>query len=271
MDNVTSSNGVFNLRGQYEMETFANYKPTVQIASDPESLAKQGVELFITDAEKVIKAKGAFHVAISGGHTPRRFYELLGELPRIKALSWHNIHLFWVDEHCSGVDGSGRVNYELAADTFLPKVDIPAENIHDICHECHRDCGRAARLYEQTIRDVFDVGPGEVPQFDLIILGMGADGHTGSLFPNSYATFEHEGLACIVYFMDGKSNRITMTRSILCAASHLAILVSGDEKAHALKDILTTEPDEVLYPIHILWPILDKVTWLVDTDAAQFL
>ncbi|MBA7649683.1 6-phosphogluconolactonase [subsurface metagenome] len=100
---------------------------------------------------------------------------------------------------------------------------------------------------------------------------MGADGHTGSLFPNSYAPFDMDDLACVVYVLDEKLNRITLTHPVLCAASHLAVLVSGEEKANILKEVLTHEPDEVRYPIHTLWPILNKVTWLVDSKAAKFL
>jgi len=100
---------------------------------------------------------------------------------------------------------------------------------------------------------------------------MGAEGHTGSLFPNCYAPFDKNDLACVVYVMDEKLNRITLTHPVLCAASHLAVLVSGKEKAGILKDVLTSEPDEVRYPIHALWAILDKVDWLVDSEAAKLL
>ena len=100
---------------------------------------------------------------------------------------------------------------------------------------------------------------------------MGAEGHAGSLFPNSCAAFDTQNLASVVYVLDEKLNRITLTHPVLCAASHLAVLVSGEEKADILKQVLTGEPDEVRYPIHILWPVLHKVTWLVDRMAAKAL
>jgi 6-phosphogluconolactonase len=100
---------------------------------------------------------------------------------------------------------------------------------------------------------------------------MGAEGHTGSLFPNSYALLDTEDLACVVYVLDEKLNRITLTHPVLCAASHLAVLVSGKEKAGILKEVLTSKPDEVRYPIHSLWPVLDRVTWLTDIQAAKLL
>ena len=251
------------------MKTTAKYKPNVEIVSDAEALAQRSVAFFIAEAQKAIKAKGAFYVAISGGHTPRRFFELLGELPQVSSLRWDKIQLFWVDERYVQPDSQWS-NYKLAADTFLTKVAIPQENVHRIPTE-HDDFKAAASCYEQTIREVFGLGENQNPEFDLIILGMGAEGHTGSLFPNSYARFDTENLACVVYVMDGKLNRITLTHPVLCAASHLAILVSGPEKAGILKEVLTSEMDEVRYPIHALWPVLDKVTWLVDKEAAKSL
>ena len=251
------------------MGAAANYKPNVEIISDPESLAHRSISIFVADAEKAIKAKNIFYVAISGGNTPRRFFELLSEAPQAKALPWNKIQLFWVDERY--VPPNSRwSNYKLAADTFLAKVAIPEENIHRIPTE-HSDFRVAAQHYEETVRETFGLKENQTPEFDLIVLGMGADGHTGSLFPNSYAPFDMADLACVVYVMDETLNRITLTNPVLCAASHLAVLVSGEEKAGILKEVLTHQPDEVRYPIHTLWPILDKVTWLVDSKAAKFL
>jgi 6-phosphogluconolactonase len=251
------------------MGTSTKYKPSVKVVSDRENLARQSVEHFVADAEKAVRAKGIFYVAISGGHTPRHFFELLGEEPAARSLSWDKIQLFWVDERIVQPDSEWS-NYKLAADTFLPKVGIPEENVHRIPTE-HDDFKLAACRYEETIRRVFGLGGNEIPEFDLIVLGMGAEGHTGSLFADSYAPFDKDDLACVVYVLDEKLNRITLTHPVLCAASHLVVLVSGEEKADILKEVLTSEPDEVRYPIHTLWPVLDKVTWLVDSDAAKFL
>jgi len=257
------------------METAAKYKPNVEIASDAESLAHRSIEIFVADAQKAIKAKGVFYVAISGGHTPFRFFQLLGEMPQAKSLPWDKIQVFWVDERYVSPDSQWS-NYKLAADAFLNKVAIPQENIHRIPTE-YGDIKVAARCYEDTIRRVFSLKQDQVPEFDLVVLGMGVEGHTGSLFPNSYAPFDKENLACVVYvgprfagtLLNEKLNRITLTHPVLCAAAHLAVLVSGEEKAGILKEVLTSEPDEVRYPIHILWPVLDKVTWLLDSDAAK--
>ncbi|MHC4706573.1 MAG: 6-phosphogluconolactonase [Planctomycetota bacterium] len=251
------------------MEIFAGNKPNVEVVSDTETLAHKCVEIFIAHTREAVGARDIFRAAISGGNTPRRFFELLGSLPDAKALPWDKIHLFWVDERYVPSDSQWS-NYKLAADTFLPKVPIPEENIHRIPTE-YPDSKTAAEQYEQTICDVFALQENQLPQFDLIMLGMGADGHTGSLFPNSYAPFDTQNLACVVYVLDEKLNRITLTHPVLSAASRLVVLASGEEKADILKQVLTGEPDEVRFPIQVLWPVLNKVTWLIDKDAAKLL
>ena len=248
------------------METATGHRPNIEIAGDPESLANKTVDLFIAAARQAIQANDVFYAAISGGHTPRRFFELLGEQTEAVSLPWGKIQVFWVDERYVPPD-SPHSNYRLAADTFLGKVAIPAANIHRIPTE-YEDIKAAARCYEKTIRKVFGLGRRGIPRFDLVVLGMGADGHTGSLFPNSYAPFDTEDLACVVYAFGDTLNRVTLTHPVLQAASRLAVLVCGPEKAHILKEVLTSEPDEVHYPIHVLWPVLDKVIWLVDSAAA---
>ncbi|MHC4086252.1 MAG: 6-phosphogluconolactonase [Planctomycetota bacterium] len=251
------------------MEITTRYEPNLEVTSDPENLAARSVEFFVDEAQKAIKAKDVFYVAISGGHTPKRFFELLGEVPKAASLPWDKIHLFWVDERYVPPDSQWS-NFKLAADTFLPKVAIPDENVHRIPTEFD-DFNVAAQNYEETIRRVFCLEQKKVPQFDLILLGMGADGHTGSLFPDSFAPLDMEDLVCVVYLLDDKLNRITLTHPVLSAASHLVVLVSGHEKADILKEVLKSKPDDVRYPIHVLWPILDKVTWLIDKDAAKLL
>jgi 6-phosphogluconolactonase len=249
------------------METAAEYKPNLEIVADTESLAHRCVDFFVNAANKTIKAKNVFYVAISGGHTPKRFFQLLGEMPKAKSLRWDRIQLFWVDERYVPSD-SDQSNYKLAADTFLSRVAIPKDNVHRIPTE-YDDIKVAAEIYEQTIRDVFGLRESQVPVFDLIILGMGVEGHTGSLFPNSYAPFDTDNFTSVIYSLGDKLNRITLTNPVLCAAIRLAVLVSGEEKADILKRVLTSEPDEVKYPIHTLWSVFDKVIWLVDSAAAK--
>ncbi len=247
----------------------AKYNANIEITQDAESFALRGVQIFIRNAERAIEQKDKFCVAISGGQTPVHFFRLLGELDQSRLLPWDKIHLFWVDERMVETDLSFS-NYKLAADTFLSKVDIPQQNVHRIPTE-YSDLREAAFSYEKTIREVFCLEAKQIPCFDLIVLGLSVEGCPGSLFPNCYAAFDEDSLACVVYDLEERLNRITLSRTVLRSASQLTILVSGKEKAAILKDVLTSEPDEVRYPIHFLWPVLDKITWLLDSEAARYI
>lgn len=251
------------------MKAAERYEPKIRIAADEEQLAKISLEFFVRRAEEAIRKKGVFYAAISGGNTPKRFFDLLGDSPKSRSLGWDKIQLFWVDERYVPPDSQWS-NYKLAAETFLPRVDIPRKNVHRI-PTGYCDFNAAARKYERTIKKVFRLKKNQMPVFDLIILGMGPEGHTGSLFPDSYAAFDRQDLAAVVYELDEELNRITLTQPVLCAAAHLVVMVAGEEKAKILKEVLKSEQDEVKYPIHILWPILNKVTWLVDKKAAKLL
>jgi 6-phosphogluconolactonase len=242
------------------------YKPNIQILTDGEIIARRCLELFVASVEQTVKEKNVFHLALSGGKSPQRLFELLGSEQKSLSLPWDKIHLFWVDERYVPRD-SKYSNYKLAADTFLTKVPIPKGNIHPIPTELE-DFDSAARQYEKTIRSVFNIKSGHVPKFDLIILGMGPDGHTGSLFPNTNFRFYTKAIALAIRLSKPALNRITLTPAVICAASQIVVLVSGPEKAKTLKEVFTSTPDEIRYPIHILWPVLDKVLWLIDSPAA---
>lgn len=250
------------------MEAIAKYRPNIEIADDAEVLASRAVDLFVSSAREAVESKGAFYVALSGGQTPKRAFEKLAASSAAQSLPWQHIHVFWVDERYVPVD-SPHSNYRLAAEAFLNKVPIPPDNIHRIPTEYDDICA-AAGSYETILRNAFGLDEDRIPEFDLVVLGMGADGHTASLLPNSFAPFDTDDLACVVYVMEGL-NRITLTHPVLRNAKRIVVLVSGAEKANILREVLVGEPDEVRYPIHILWPVLNKVIWLVDRNAAAVL
>jgi 6-phosphogluconolactonase len=253
----------------YIVKALNSDKLRIVDVKDPEELAQKALELFTDSARKAIDDKNVFHVAISGGKTPRQFYKLLGTDSHSLSLPWDRIKLFWVDERCVRPE-SPDSNYKVAADTFLKKVPIPPKNIHRIVGE-GIDYTQAVEKYERMLREVFGLEPGRLPEFDLMILGMGPDGHIGSLLPNSYALFDTDDLVTVVYQMEGGLNRITLTHPVMCAAQQLLIMISGQEKAEIVRDVLVDRPDEVKYPVHTLWPILHKVTWLIDQEAAKYL
>ena len=250
------------------MKAVSNEKLRIINVDNSAHLADKALDIFVNHAKDAIADKGVFYVAISGGHTPKEFFELISQTEKAKFLPWNRIQLFWVDERCVDIDSEDS-NYRLAAETFLPKILIPSENIHRIRADSP-DYIKVAGDYEETIRSVFSLATGQLPEFDLIILGMGPDGHIGSLLPNSYALFDTEDLASVVYQID-KLNRITLTHPVFCAAANLLVLVSGAEKAKIVKEVFCGQPDEIKYPVHTLWPILDKVTWLIDSEAGKYI
>jgi 6-phosphogluconolactonase len=245
------------------------FRANIAVARNYEELSRKALDLFVEAAKTTINGKDVFFAAISGGNTPKRFFELIGESPESRGLSWDKIHIFWVDERCVP-PGSEQSNYKLAAEAFLSKVSIPPENVHRIMGEAH-DLEFAANAYENAIRKVFNIGTGDIPVFDLIILGIGADGHTASLFPNSKVISEARRLAAPVYPAGGNLNRITLTVPVLLGASRLIVMAAGQDKAETLHDVLSSEPDKTRYPIQALWPVLDKITWLLDATAASLL
>lgn len=249
------------------------FEPNIIKVASGDDLANKAFEIFAQKAKESIKINGIFRVAVSGGHTPETFFHLLAEAAA--DFDWPRIHIFWVDErYVPPTDANS--NYHLAETTFLTYVPIPPENVHRIPTEAS-DYNFAAEQYELTIRKAFDLKPGQVPEFDLMILGLGSDGHIGSLFPNEVSAFDTVHLATVVYIMDDKMiddkfDRITLTYPVMRAARHLMVLVSGHSKANIVKEVFESEePDQVKYPVHSLWPILNKITWLMDSHAGKLL
>jgi len=251
------------------MKTLNSDKIKIVDVKDSQELAQKALEFFTDSVRRTINDKNIFHIALSGGKTPRQFYELLGTDSSSLGLPWDRVKLFWVDERCVDPQ-SPDSNYKVAADTFLKKVPIPPNNVHRIAGESI-NYAQAVEEYTRRLREVFNLEPGQFPEFDLMILGMGPDGHIGSLLPNSYALFNTDDLVTVVYQMEGGLNRITLTHPVMCAAQQLLVMVSGEEKAEIVRDVLVSRPDEVKYPVHTLWPILHKVVWLIDRDAARLL
>ncbi len=248
------------------MEANSIQQSKITTASDSETLADLTVKYFINCAQRAIEKRGVFHVAISGGSTPVRFYERLSDASVHSKIEWEKVHIFWVDERCVP-PSSGASNFGLATDTFLLDIPIPGENIHRVTGEL-QNYADAVDEYEQIIRSVFKITKGQVPEFDLVILGMGSDGHIGSILPNTYALFDTDDLVSAVYRMNGDYNRITLTVPVMKEARRILILVSGENKTQIVSDVFRTEPDPVRYPVHALWPVLHKVRWLIDRPAA---
>jgi len=236
----------------------------VQIYPDLETVSKKAADMFLEMSEKYIAAKGRFAVALSGGSTPKRFYELLGTEPYIRSIGWRHIHFFWADERCVPPEHQDS-NFRLAFDAFLSKVPLPEKNIHRIKGE--EEPQKEAREYERDIRRFFSEA--DYPVFDLITLGIGEDGHTASLFPGSQILKEEEHLADFVAEKAQSHSRITLTLPALNHAENILVLVSGENKAIVVKKVV--EERDPSLPASLLTKGKGHLFFLLDRDSAQLL
>lgn len=233
----------------------------IQILSDLDAISNEAVKIFVNLSKECIASKGRFVVALSGGSTPKRLYELLASDRYRGNVEWNRVHFFWADERCAPKE-SEESNFKLALDNLLSKIAIPAENIHRIKGEDGPEKGAGG--YEEHIKRFFGISA--LPVFDLIILGIGEDGHTASLFPGSKPLDEKVRFAVPVY--GEKMNRITLTLPVLNNARRILFLVSGQSKADVLKDILENTEKRKKYPAGLINPAHGDITWLVTRDAA---
>jgi 6-phosphogluconolactonase len=239
-------------------------KVEIHVLPDLEAMSYQAACLFVSASRNAITEKMRFAVAISGGSTPRRLYTILASAPYRNQVDWGNVHFFWVDERCVPKDHE-ESNFKTAFDTLLLKITMADENIHRIRGE--EDPEKATRDYENEIREFF--GTSDWPVFDLVILGMGEDGHTASLFPGSKALEEKERWVVPVYLEKPKTNRITLTLPVLNRAAEILFLVSGRSKATILSEILVGNHKNDKYPAGLIHPALGDLIWLIDQEAAD--
>ena len=227
-------------------------------------------ERFVALATQAIGESGRFVVALAGGSTPKRLYELLATPAYATRVNWSLIHVFWGDERAVPPDDPAS-NHRLAREALLGRVPIPAANIHRVRGEDVP--AHAAAEYEQELREMFvapqgppDTAPGR--SFDLVLLGMGSNGHTASLFPGLTAVRETVRWVVAEYVAEVSMWRITLTPPVLNAAAHVVFLVSGAEKAATLRRVLEgpVEPDTL--PAQAIAPVDGELTWLVDAAAA---
>lgn len=238
----------------------------IYVSSDLESLSHSAAKIFINRSKDCITTYGRFTVAISGGSTPRRLYALLASEEYSSKVEWGSVHFFWVDERCVP-KGHGESNFKLVSDLLLSRISIPAENIHMIKGEDGPE--RGAHGYENELRRFF--AKSELPTFDLIILGMGEDGHTASLFPNSPLLKETRRLAVPVFMEKPMISRISLTLPVLNNASQIIFLVAGRSKADMIWKILGAGGEKEQYPAGLIKPVRGDLLWLIDKEAATTL
>ena len=247
---------------------------TIQILPTSADLFQAAVGEFIRVGEKAITARNRFTVALSGGSTPRSLYSLLAA--KHAAFDWPHTFLFFGDERHVPPDHPDS-NYRMVNESLLSKIQIPADNIFRVKAESP-DAASAAADYEAQLRAFFALKLGEFPRFDLILLGLGADGHTASLFPDSEGLKEQSRLVIANWAEKFKTYRISFTFPVLNNAAEVIFLVSGPDKADIAHEVLKGDPlaDPVLeakntprYPAQQVNPENGKLLWMLDELAAS--
>ncbi|HUO17369.1 MAG TPA: 6-phosphogluconolactonase [Verrucomicrobiae bacterium] len=236
--------------------------------STPQELFSIAAEEVLHAANDAVADRGRFTIALSGGSTPKSLYNLLATNAK-SALPWDRMFFFWGDErHVAPNDPES--NYRMADEAMLSKIPIAPNQVFRIGAE-NPDAGAAAEAYELTLKRFFASGTGEFPRFDMILLGMGPDGHTASLFPGTAALQERSRLVVANWVEKFKTHRITLTLPVLNEARRVMFLVSGSDKAEALKIVLEGNAPGEQYPAKLVKPSDGRLIWLLDRAAASTL
>jgi 6-phosphogluconolactonase len=248
----------------------------VVVVPNAEALAREAARRFALRATEAIETRGRFSVVLSGGSTPGGLYRLLAGQPYRDQIPWQTVHLFWGDERCVPPQDPGS-NYLLAEEALIAHVPIPPENVHRIRGELEPQ--QAAAAYDRQLRAFFVEGTGRArdrkpeiqnpKSFDMVLLGLGRDGHTASLFPGSPALDERERLAVAVeaHYEDRPSQRVTLTLPAINSARRILFLVAGSAKAEIVRAVLAT-PKGIL-PAQQVRPSAGQVAWLLDAAASK--
>jgi 6-phosphogluconolactonase len=241
------------------------------IASDAAALARRAVRAFVEAAEDATAARGRVRIAISGGSTPRAAFELLSDpaQPWRARMNWERLDLWWVDERSVPPDDPNS-NYRMTREALLDRVPIQPGQIHRIEGGLNPEV--AAARYESEMRKCFELREEEIPSFDLIALGMGADGHTASLFPGTAAIHEMRGLAVANFVPQQKENwRVTLTLPVINHARRALFLIDGADKAQALREVIAGARDPERFPSQLIQPSGAILLWILGQTAAALL
>lgn len=235
-------------------------RPELVVAPGPEALSQEAAKRFV----RLAQTCDPFTVALSGGSTPRRLYETLAASPFREQVPWQHVHVFWGDERAVPPDHPGS-NYRMACETWLDHVALPPRNVHRVRGEL--EPGAAAEAYVAELRAFFDL---PWPTFDLVLLGMGDDGHTASLFPGSEALREstRPAVGVTAHYQDRPARRVTLTPPAINAARLVIFMVSGASKAQTLQAVLKGPYQPDVLPAQIIQPTDGRLLWLVDAAAA---
>jgi len=236
----------------------------ILIFDNSDQLVESAIKKWTEIADDAIKQRGLFTVALSGGSTPVKLYKELSGTD----LKWDKTHIFIVDERFVPVDHSDS-NYRMINETLLSNINIPKHNIHPVPIE-KGSSDESAQSYEGDLLSFFNLSSGGIPAFDLVLLGLGDDGHTASLFPGSFALTEKDRLAVSATPPDkSRQKRITITFTVINSSRNVVFLVTGGNKAEVAKNVLENENSNL--PAASVRPYKGRLTFLLDQNAGALL
>ena len=252
----------------------------VRILTNLDAIARRVAQEFVQAATAAVSEKGSFSVALSGGSTPEALYSLLANETALRAqLPWDKMYFYFGDERSVGPDDADS-NFRMANETMLSKVPIKPEQVFRIRGE-YKESEKAAQEYDEALRSSFEIGKGKIavgkigegqfPRFDLVLLGMGNEGHTASLFPGTKALHETKRIAVRNWVGKLYTNRITLTAPAINHAARVIFMVTGADKALALKGVLEGPYEPEQLPAQMIQPSNGQLLWLVDTIAGGML
>lgn len=239
-------------------------KPELRVFQDAETLSRHAANLFMEQSNRAIRERNRFLVALNGGSTPTRLFQLLASEYRDE-IEWNKVHVFWGDERCVPPNEE-ESNYHQAYETLLSKVIIPENNIQRVPGEL--DPASAAKKYAETLKSFADLNF-EFPRFDLVYLGMGEDGHTASLFPGSPVQASEPVIPVTANYQDRPANRVTMTQLVFNQARMVVFMATGEKKAAILAEALSDRYNPQQLPAQRIDPKDGQLVWLVDESAAS--
>ncbi|WP_210464204.1 6-phosphogluconolactonase [Rufibacter roseolus] len=237
----------------------------IKVFESTAQLSKEAVEIFVQSAQEAVQEHGRFTVALTGGSSPEQLYKLLAQSPYRELVPWDKTYVFWGDERWVNLTDD-RSNARMAFETLLHHVPISKSHIFPMWGEQSPE--DFALIYEKRLLNHFN---GQAPRFDLILLGMGDDGHTASLFPGTPVLRETERLVKAYYLEPQSMYRITLTAPCINQAKKIVFMTFGEKKAKALREVLEGDRNPEQYPSQLIQPAQGETLWLVDKAAASLL
>jgi 6-phosphogluconolactonase len=239
----------------------------LHIYQNDKEFAKDVSEWIIQTISETLKTQEKFTWVLSGGNTPKPVYELLSATPYRELIDWKKIHFFWGDERAVPF-ADNRNNAKMAYETLLNNVPVSADQIHVMRTDISPE--QSAIEYEKILREYFPITieNSKLKTFDLVLLGMGEDGHTLSLFPGTEVVHEENAWTKAFFLKAQDMYRITLTKTIVNRSSKIAFLTTGENKADALHEVIEGKYNPDLYPSQVIKPVNGELHWFVDSDAA---